>query len=244
MIYNSSIILNELRSVVSSSSPNPENMLAVDKPTAITILKACKRLSPSNADDLLSKDIKETAFLSRMVLENTKTAYPILKQNFAILLEKASKDQEATRTKVQWLVMHRVIPPVKLAAYKKKYTQAQRAKHTKIYNAEMGKKPKKKLAKASVVAKTVKTTPQEVISKMLAAYSVNSGVKTFEKEKLVAVCVPPNSLLMNVLEVVESATGKFCTPVNPPEWAALGNVAGPQQVALWFSLSDFTNSKI
>ncbi len=86
---SSTCLASELRRIAASDKPTATH-LSVSRVDASTVVKALSRLSPVNAEDLLSHGDKEMVFLAKAVLDNPKTAYAILKQNHRIILESAA----------------------------------------------------------------------------------------------------------------------------------------------------------
>lgn len=93
----STCTLNKSLRILASSPAGTPTHLSINKNDAQLIVKALDKLSSQNASDLLSHGENEMVFLAKAVLENPKTAYAVLKQNHAFILEARSTNHSLGR---------------------------------------------------------------------------------------------------------------------------------------------------
>lgn len=91
-----------LRAFASSPEGTPTH-LSLSKDNAKVVVKAVDRLSEENSADLLSHGEDEMVFLAKAVLDNPKTAYAIIKNNHALILEARTASNVITSRLVRGL---------------------------------------------------------------------------------------------------------------------------------------------
>lgn len=94
------IAFRDIQSIAETrDGDSPVTHLRFSKAEALDVVAACRRLSSDSRSDLLSQPEGNVIFLARAVLNQPKTAYPVLKANYAMLLREEARKKTETKKK-------------------------------------------------------------------------------------------------------------------------------------------------